>query len=71
MNNAAVTFYSPSSGLFHKCIKFSGMAFSSGTSIRIANRGNLCLSCMHNVEIQFSIVATKLLSLSDVLHLTT
>ena len=51
MNNTAVTFYSPSSGLFHKCIKFSGMAFSSGTSIRIANRGNLCLSCMHDVEV--------------------
>lgn len=48
--NTALIIRSLSSGLFHKCIEFSGMAFSSRTSICIANRGKLCLSYTHNVE---------------------
>ena len=51
MNNTAMIFCLLSSGLFHKCIKFGSMAFSSGTSIRIANGGNLYLPYIHYVEL--------------------
>ena len=51
MNNTAMMVCLLFSGLFHKRIKFSSMAFSSGTSICIANRGNLYSSYTHYVEL--------------------